>query len=272
MTTVFRTHGLTLYHGPFQSVFEDASNLIDLVVTSPPYNIGSKAPKKTGGRRLGGFDSKSFRSITDYPDNMPEADYQQSQHDFLALAARWIKPNGVILYNHKPRLRKGQTILPTKWFPDDLVLHQEIIWDRGSTHNHSPTYLYPQSERIYVLKKPGAKIFFRNQNFFWETESKNKGCGDVWRIPPERGNEHNAPFPLKLARHCIRLFSPADGLVCDPYSGSGTTMIASFVEGRRCVGSERLLKYFTYSKMRIRKHIGEGTSKHAEHKIKMGAK
>jgi DNA polymerase-1 len=59
-----------------------------LIVTSPPYNIGSKAPRCDGMRKYGKYDRKSFGAIRDYPDDMPEPDYQDSQEGFPALVRR----------------------------------------------------------------------------------------------------------------------------------------------------------------------------------------
>jgi site-specific DNA-methyltransferase (adenine-specific) len=130
-----------------------------------------------------------------------------------------------------------------------LVFWDEIIWDRGSTHNHCKSYVYQQSERLYILCRPGAKPYFRNEDFYWKP--RNGGVGDVWYIPPDYNNPHNAPFPEHLARQCVRMWSHPGGFVCDPYSGSGTTMLACLKEGRKFVGSEKLEKYFNQTVKRI---------------------
>jgi site-specific DNA-methyltransferase (adenine-specific) len=243
---------IKLYRGDYRDCIKPRQKF-DVILTSPPYNIGSKHPKCLTNRKKGGYDRKSWGSIEDYPDCMPEDTYQQSQLEFLLWCSKHIKHNGVIIYNHKPRHVNGRLIKPYKWFPseDELVLHDEIVWDRGSTHNHTTAHTYQQSERLYILKKPGAKIYFKNQDFFWK-ENRNGGVGDVWKIPRESiKNSHNAPFPLNLARHCIRLWCPEDGIICDPYSGSGTTMIASVHEHRKFIGAEILPKYWEYAKKRM---------------------
>ena len=56
-----------------------------------------------------------------------------------------------------------------------------------------------------------------------------------------KSNELSSPiFPLDKfnAEHCIKLWCPKNGIVCDPYSGSGTTMRASMNLGRKFIGSE----------------------------------
>ena len=247
--------GCTLFLSSFEQVLEDMVSAVDVVVVSPPYNIGSKCPKKIGGRKLGKYDAKSWGAIEGYEDSMPEDDYQKSQVDFLRLCESKLSPNGLIIYNHKPRHKNGVLIKPEEWLnvlvkEKTLVYRDEIVWDRGSTHNHCSSYVFPQSERIYVLCKPNSKPYFNNCDFYWNP--KNKGVGDVWRIPPEKGSFHNAPFPLKLARQCIKMWCPPNGLVVDPCSGSGTTMIASIYEGKRFIGSEKLEKYFKKAVTRIK--------------------
>lgn len=52
------------------------------------------------------------------------------------------------------------------------------------------------------------------------------------------GNESEAPFPLKLADFFVRSFCPPNGIVCDIFSGSGTTCHAAVEAGRRFVGCD----------------------------------
>lgn len=59
---------------------------------------------------------------------------------------------------------------------------------------------------------------------------------DLWRIPPESGSDHPAPFPLALATRSIRT-TTAD-LVVDPFMGSGTTIRAAKDLGRKAIGIE----------------------------------
>lgn len=205
-------------------------------MTSPPYNIGSKAERQTGRRRFGLYDPKSFSAVRSYSDDMPEVEYQQSQKAAMRWMADHLKDTGTVVYNHKPRHKSGVLIKPESWFPNELVQVDEVVWDRGSTHNHCPSFVYQHTERLYVLTRPSGKRTF-----------KNDGSSDVWRMdraPSIVGSTHDARYPLELARKCIRLWSNPGDTVCDPYSGSGTTMIAATLEGRKFVGAEMLEKHF----------------------------
>jgi modification methylase len=213
---------------------------VDLVLTSPPYNIGSKAAKCLGDRRNGICDRKSWGAITGYADSLPEQHYQEWQHDFLERCASALRPGGVIAYNHKERHVRGELLRPETWFPDSLELFDRVIWNRGSTHNHCKAYAYLQHEFVYLLRRRGDHHFY-----------SGAGLASVLTIPPDIYNPHNAPMPLLLPRLIIRKFSPADGLVCDPFLGSGTTALAASLEGRKFVGCERLRKYYRLACKRL---------------------
>lgn len=238
--------GRDLYCGDFRKVLANMSP-VDLVMTSPPYNIGSKSERQVGRRRLGMYDTKSFGGVRSYHDSMPEADYQQSQKDALKWMAAHIKTTGTVVYNHKPRHKAGVLIKPESWFPNELVQVDEVVWDRGSTHNHNTSFVYQHTERLYVLAHPDSRRTF-----------KNDGSSDVWHIGRARsnGSTHDARYPLELARKCIRLWSNPGDTVCDPYSGSGTTMIAAILEGRKFVGAEMLKKHFEESERSYQEACG----------------
>lgn len=232
--------------GSFSDVITETG--ADLVFTSPPYNIGSACPAKTGRRKFGLYDKKSYRSIREYADNMPEDLYQESQVAFLEWARDRIHDDGVVVYNHKLRRRKGKIIHPLQWIyqVSGLVLVEEVIWDRCSTHNHCPQMLWAQTERLYVLRKPHGKYRMRNTK-----ETALPQTSDIWRLPKAEVNGHNAPFPLPLAVAAVRAWSPEGGLVIDPYSGSGTTAVACLQTGRNFIGSEQLEKYHKLATKRL---------------------
>jgi len=49
---------------------------------------------------------------------------------------------------------------------------------------------------------------------------------------------HPAPFPVELPRRCIKLFSYVGDTILDPFLGSGTTLITSYLNNRKGIGIE----------------------------------
>ena len=76
---------------------------------------------------------------------------------------------------------------------------------------------------------------------------------DVIESPVESlpGNGHPAIFPVRVIREIIRLLSPQDGLVLDPYLGSGSTMVAAVQEGRSCIGIDISNDYCVSARERV---------------------
>lgn len=82
---------------------------------------------------------------------------------------------------------------------------------------------------------------------------------NVWEIPTEKQNKtgHPAVFPIKIARDHIVSWSNRGDVVLDPFSGSGTTAIASLNEGRNFIGFEISKKYYDNSIKRIEEETAQ---------------
>ena len=241
---------LDLRLGSYADVLTDQVNSIDLIFTSPPYNIGSRSPRIDGQRKKGKYDPKSYGGITGYADSLPEDVYQNQQVDFLRWCVTALKEDGVLVYNHKPRRKNGVMIHPMQWLLQvpDLVLMEEIIWDRRSTHNHANRLFWPTTERLYVFKKAESPYRFINRA---DLDFRD----DHWEIPlssqKASAKNHACPFSDRLTKNVIKAFTSSGSTVCDPYSGSGTTAGVAISMGRSFVGSELHKDYYTASLDRL---------------------
>lgn len=75
---------------------------------------------------------------------------------------------------------------------------------------------------------------------------------DVWHLPTSAGGDgHGAQFPLALPGRCISLSAPKDGLVLDPFAGSGTTGLAAARLGRRFIGFDVSPEYTNTANSRL---------------------
>lgn len=211
---------------------------IGLVVTSPPYNLKNSTGNGMKNGNGGKWPNAALQNgYEGYDDNMPHEKYVQWQRANLTAMMRVLRPDGAIFYNHKWRVQNG--ILQDRHdIVEGFPVRQIIIWKRAGGINFNAGYFLPTYEVIYLIAKPDFKL----------TKGAN-AMGDVWEIPQAKGNEHPAPFPVELAQRCIEA-SP-DGIVLDPFMGSGTTAIAAMSQGRQWIGVELSAEYCNLAKSRI---------------------
>ncbi len=119
---------------------------------------------------------------------------------------------------------------------DRRVWHKDPCWANSRWHSNSYRAV-DEFEHVLVFWQPGVVTYDRDR--LDAAEWADWGSRGVWQIPSVRSNSrHEAEFPTELARRVIRLFSPAGGLVLDPFVGSGTTTAVAAAEGRRWLGVE----------------------------------
>ena len=229
-------------------------NIADIGITSPPYNKGEN--KK-------GWLVKNVKY--DYAtDKLPEELYQKNQIEVLNELFRVTKPGGSFFYNHKIRWEKGELFQPMDWLrKTKWNIKQEIIWDRKIAANIRGWRFWQVEERIYWLYKSKGELIGK------ELKSKHALLTSIWRFSPEVNNPHPAPFPLALPTRVI--YSVLDenrGLVIDPYSGSGTTLVAAKILGCDFLGIEISGEYIEFANKRLQdckreaESINEEKSKH----------
>jgi DNA modification methylase len=226
---------VTIYHADARDVIPELPP-IDLVFTSPPYNLGTSSGGGFGQNSLAAADMTG--GYGSYDDAMPADEYDRWQT--MTLWSLWSKlsPTGAIFYNHKPRIQNGVAKLPTD-YGVGLTLRQVIMWDRGTGLNFSGSFFLPCHEWIVVWAREGFRL----------RSKKAAGIGDVWRVRPETDNRHPAPFPLGLPTRAIDATSAE--IVLDPFAGSGTTLLAARNLGRHAIGIEIDERYCEIAANRI---------------------
>lgn len=212
---------------------------VDMGVTSPPYN---KQENKKGWL----VKNVKYDVISDKKD---EKTYQQNQIEVLNELYRVIKPGGSFFYNHKTRWENGIMMHPITWLNQtNWLIRQEIIWDRAIAANIRGWRFWQVDERIYWLYKPKDK-----NNIGKELLSKHALMTSIWRFSPEQKNPHPAPFPLALPLRCIySILDENEGIIIDPYAGSGTTCVASKLLNKNYIGIEMSEDYIHMAEDRIK--------------------
>lgn len=255
MTPYYQDESVTLFHGDCREVLPGLLSAgVELVVTSPPYNLGGepwphlgnwKPGDSAGGRSKwkNGSDAGGGIQYSSHEDTMPWPQYAAWQREILALLWNIIPDDGAIFYNHKPRVIGARLWMPLELLPMNVVLRQIIIWSMPGGMNFNPTAFVPTHEWLMLLAKPEFRLRSRGAS----------GVGDVWTINRDYGNPHPAPFPVQLASNAIDTSEAK--IVLDPFSGSGSTLVAAKLSGRCAIGIEIDESYCEIAANRLRQKV-----------------
>jgi adenine-specific DNA-methyltransferase len=235
------------------------SNSVDLIFSSPPYCIG-----------------KEYESTSDLKD------FIITHSMLLPELVRILKPGGSMCWQVGMHVKNGvSTPLDSLVFSEslkheDLLLRNRIIWTFG--HGlHCSNRFSGRHETIMWFTK-GKEYSFNldavrvPQKYPGKTSSRGtkkgqpsgnplgKNPGDVWNIPNVKSRhvektEHPCQFPVALPQIFIRALTTPGDIVLDPFSGSGTTGVASLIEGRKYIGSEVEEKYNNIAEERLKQAL-----------------
>jgi site-specific DNA-methyltransferase (adenine-specific) len=215
-----------------------SSQSIDLVVTSPPYNLRNSTGNGLKDGRGGKWqNARLIQGYQSHDDKMPYHEYVSWQRQCLEQMMRLINEDGAIFYNHKWRVQGG-LLQDRSEILEGFPVRQIIIWKRKGGINFNPGYFLPTYEVIYLIAKPRFKL-----------APKANVHGDIWEFMQDMNNPHPAPFPLALIERIVQ--STNAQLVLDPFMGSGTTAVACQNLDRSFIGIELSPSYCELARKRL---------------------
>jgi DNA modification methylase len=137
---------------------------------------------------------------------------------------------------------------------DGWYLRSDIIWHKPNCQPESVKDRVTVShEYLFMFSK--CETYYFDQEAIKERTADGKSLKNkrtVWQINTEACNEaHFAVFPKNLVRPCILAGSPVDGIILDPFFGSGTVGVVAIETGRKCVGIELKADYIKIAKQRL---------------------
>ena len=227
---------------------------IDLIVTSPPYNIGK-----------------------DYEDVVPLDQYLMFHEKVIEECVRVLAPNGNLCWQVGFTKEQGEIVpLDALFYPimkrHGLLLRNRIVWTFGHgahaqkrfSGRHETVLWFAKTLESYFdldparipQKYPGKRHYKGPKKGQYSGHPLGKNPGDVWDIPnvkahhPEK-TSHQCQFPIGLVQRLVRSLSPVDGWVLDPFGGAGSTACGALIEGRRGISCEVLEEYVEISESRI---------------------
>ncbi|MGV3529139.1 MAG: DNA-methyltransferase [Flavisolibacter sp.] len=247
------------YHKSSEKMDELPDKSVDLMVTSPPYNINISYGNKWEDRKI--VKAKGSK----YDDFLPEAEYRKLLENVFQETKRVLKENGQLWLNIKNRYVDDQ-ILPPFWVLDyfkDMYLKNIIIWNfdwGGSTSSrfcsrYEYVFFFTKHKKNYTFNLDEVKIpslNYRPDRY----KSQLKNPSDVWKISLVSGNsiertEHPAQYPEDLIERILKVGSNEGDLILDPFMGSGTTAAVAKKLNRHFIGYDTNAEYIEIAKKRV---------------------
>ena len=247
----------------------------DLVLTSPPYNVGKEYETQTSIEK-----------------------YLETQEEIISELVRTLSDIGNLCWQVGNYVDRGEVYpLDIYYYPifkkHGLKLRNRIIWHFGHGLHASnrfsgryETLLWFSKTDDYIFnldavripsKYPG-KLHFKgpkrgqpsgnplgkNPSDIWEIINRDWEM-EMWNIPNVKNNhpektEHPCQFPVELVERCVLALTNEESWVLDPFSGVGSTVIGSLLHNRKAIGIERDKEYCKIADRRI-KDLETGTLK-----------
>lgn len=248
----FKAKSIYIYHDDILTTDAIKDNSVDLIVTSPPYNVDIK--------------------YKNYNDNITHEEYLTFTKEWLSKCYNLIKEDGRLCLNIPLDKNKGgqQSVyadITTIAKKVGWKYHTTIIWNEqnisrrtawGSWLSASAPFVIAPVEVILVLYRERWKKTSGSGKSDIKRDEFTEWTNGVWNFSGESKNKigHPAPFPVELPKRCIKLFSFVGDTILDPFLGSGTTLIACVETNRVGLGVEINRNYCELAKRRLEKHGG----------------
>lgn len=243
----FENSLVKIYNDDFLKNKDIENNSIDLIVTSPPYNVQ--------------IDYNLHNDKTSYKE------YLDFTRKWLKKCLELIKEDGRFCLNIPLDKNKGgqQSVyadITTIAKKVGWKYHSTIIWNEqnisrrtawGSWLSASAPYVIAPVETIVILYKNRWKKLSGSGKSDITKEEFMEWTNGVWTFSGESKKRvgHPAPFPVELPKRCIKLFSFVGDTVLDPFLGSGSTLIACALLNRKGIGVDIDETYCDLAKKRL---------------------
>jgi len=231
---------------------------MQLLVTSPPYNIGKEYEKKTSLQR-----------------------YLEEQERVIAECVRVLSPRGSLCWQVGNYVDNGaiiplDAVLYPLFIQHHLQMRNRIIWHfehglhcsrRFSGRYETILWFTKSSNYVFNLdpvrvpqKYPGKKYFKGPKAGQYSCNPLGKNPGDLWMIPNVKHNHvektiHPCQFPVELVERLVLSMSDEGDWVLDPYVGVGSSIVAAVRHKRKGMGAEIFPKYQEIAQERIQMEL-----------------
>jgi len=242
-----KTTDITIYNDDILTIDCIKENSIDLIVTSPPYNVDIK---------YGSYNDKmDYKKYLDFTEEWLKKCYELAKYD-----GRFCL--NIPLDKNKGGQQSVCADITTIAKSAGWKYHSTIIWNEQNISRRTAWGSWLSASAPYVIAPVEVIIVFYKK--IWKKTS-GSGKSDinkkeflewtngVWNFNGESKKRvgHPAPFPVELPKRCIKLFSFVGDTILDPFLGSGSTLLACVQTNRKGIGIDIDKSYCELSKQRL---------------------
>ena len=243
----FENSKIKIINDDILSTTEVKEKSVDLIVTSPPYNIDIK--------------------YNSHNDKISYERYLEFSEKWMSRCFEFLKEDGRFCLNipldkNKDGQQSVGADLTTLAKRLGFKYHSTVIWNEGNISRRtawgswlsaSAPYVIAPVELIVILYKDRWKKTSGSLVSDINKEEFMKWTSGIWTFQGESKKRigHPTPFPIELPKRCIKLFSFVDDVVFDPFVGSGTTLVAAALNNRKGIGVDIDLEYCKLVKSRL---------------------
>jgi len=249
----FKTDRVSIYHNDILKIKNIKNSSIDLMITSPPYNVDIK--------------------YNSHDDKMDYVAYLTFTKEWLSKCYDLSKDDGRFCLNipldkNKDGQQSVCADITTIAKQVGWRYHSTIIWNEGNISRRTAWGSWLSASAPYVIAPVEVILILYKK--FWKKQIAGKSdikkdefmdwTNGVWTFNGESGKRigHPAPYPVELPKRCIKLFSYIDDTILDPFLGSGTTLIACVASKRKGIGVDIDKQYCALAKRRILAYTAQG--------------
>lgn len=239
---------------------------INVIMTSPFYNTNKKQGKSRTilNTNTTGY---SYLRYDTHVDSMTDIEYCKFTEDLFLEFDRILNLNGVVLYNlsYGNNNREGMFKAVNAIIENTpFTIADVITWKKSNAlpNNCSPNKLTRITEYIFVFcRKNEVDSFYCNKPIVGERKTGQKSYGNIFNFVEAKNNDGSCPYnkatySSELCEKLLKIYCPNNGVVYDPFIGTGTTAVACKRLGLDCFGSEISENQCRFALSRINKEFG----------------
>ena len=227
LSPYFERNGIQIYCGDCRDILPNLPKS-DLIITDPPYGVDYDGGTTLREKIAGDFNANMYRDVLPI--------IRKNAKDDAAFYIFYADGDAQIVIEVFSAVLKA-----------GLIVRNNLIWNKSMAQFGALSAQYKQKHEPFLY------CHIRGKSPKWRGETNETTVWDFKRA--SSNNFHPTQKPVGLIEKCIMNSSDRDDIVCDPFMGGGTTLVAAKLLGRKAVGIEINESYCETAAFRLSQEV-----------------